>query len=91
MYNYWCTNPEHSDKPNFYYGETDDLKICPGCGGDLKLMGQSTNFFAKIGSMTPQQRQQVLLKRSAEHSKKNADIKERREKLHNDVGLTRSK
>lgn len=86
MYKYWCTNEEHKDKPDFYYGETNDLEKCD-CGGNLKLLGETTNFFAKIRSMSPAQRQEVLLKRSKQHSLRDGEIKDRRDRLHNENGL----
>lgn len=86
MYKFCCLNPKHQDKLDFYFSEYSDGQ-CPGCGLPLKLLGETSNVFARIGSMTHEQRQKVLLKRSAEHSRTNADIRERREKLHNDVNL----
>lgn len=65
------------------------LKQCPSCKKlrkaiyDEKLKEESVGFenvaFAKIGSMTPQERKKVLKKRSNEHFQKH--IKPRKEYL----------
>lgn len=89
MYKFCCLNPEHSyeDKKDFYYGNNAEDDECPGCGGKLKLLGQTTNVYAKFSSMTPEQKRSVLSRRSDDHNKKSSDIRERRERLHHEQGL----
>jgi predicted Fe-S protein YdhL (DUF1289 family) len=89
MYKFCCLNPEHPEetKKDFYWGESADDDQCPGCFGKLKLMGQTTNMFAKFSSMSPEQKRAVLSRRSDDHNKRSGDIKERKERLHAEQGL----
>lgn len=87
MFKFCCLNEEHSDKKDFYWGEAAEDDVCPGCGGKLKLMGQTTNTFARFSSMSPEQKRAILSRRSDDHNKASSDIKERRERLHHEQGL----
>lgn len=63
--------------------------ICPNCGSrETKVLGQESGIFGKIASMSPQDKQKVLKKRSNDHYKK--EIKEKKEYLDRAaVGLTK--
>jgi len=89
MYKFCCLNKEHpdDDKKDFYWGESAEDDECPGCGGKLKLLGQTSHVFAKFSSMSPEQKRLVLSRRSDDHNKTSSDIKERRERLHHEQGL----
>ena len=53
---------------------------CPNCGSErTKILGESCGVFAKFSSMSPQDKQKALKKRSDEHFKKN--LKEKKEYL----------
>lgn len=89
MFKFCCLNADHpkEEKKEFYWGESADEDECPGCGGKLKLLGQTTQMYAKFSSLTPEQKREVLSRRSEEHTKKSSDIRERRERLHLEQGL----
>lgn len=86
VYNFWCTNsecPEHSGytKIKLTVEESKVEQNCLECGHSLKLMGIVTNFHAKIGSMTPNERKQELLKRSRKHSQNDSYLSQRKKEL----------
>lgn len=90
MYKFWCPNLEHEDKADFYFGEEKE-GVCPGCGAQLKLLGEVTHFFARFRSMSPEDKKKVMLRRSEEHSKKNGEIQARREMLDAQAGVKAKK
>jgi rubrerythrin len=94
LYNLWCLNKNNEHPENEkrdHVGEQQD-EACPICGSPSKTLGQRTyGGYARISSMSPAEKQQALLKRSKQHSERNTDIKERREKLHTDIGLDPNK
>lgn len=93
MYKFCCLNKEHPNetKKDFYWGESVEDDECPGCGGKLKLLGQTTHVFAKFSSMSPEQKREVLSRRSDEHSKRDSELRYRRERLHAEQGLIEKK
>jgi len=94
MYNLWCLNEanEHPDNQKRDFTGEEEGELCPICGSASKTLGRKTyGGYARIGSMSPAQKQQALLKRSKEHSQRNTEIKERKEKLHRDIGLNPNK
>lgn len=62
---------------------------CPECGsGETKVLGEQCGVFGKFSSMSPQEKQKVLKKRSTEHFKK--EIKDKKEYLDRAaIGLTK--
>jgi len=82
-YNYWCPNPtgKCTQRINFIITkpeeEKDNKEYCLECESELKLMGiVPYGGVGKFQSMTPQQKQQVLQKRSKEHFKKHIKDKQ---------------
>lgn len=69
---------------------------CPECGSeDIEQIysDESKGFptFAKIGSMSPEDRRKVLMKRSKEHSKKPSEVERRKNMSKNFTGKTNEK
>lgn len=62
--------------------------LCPNCGSEkTKVLGQVNNIFGKFDSMSPQEKQKVLKKRSNDHFK--SKLKEKKEYLDRSaIGLT---
>lgn len=91
-YKFWCRNkdcPERADLTLIKLSKDDSKEghTCLECGTELKLMGQVTHFFAKVGSMTPAQRKEVLLKRSRDHSKTDSYLSQRKQELNDKAHL----
>jgi predicted ATP-dependent serine protease len=89
-YNCFCFDCSGSKSRFQVTSETEPKEItCTNCGGvHTKILGQETGCFAKFGSMTPQDKQKVLKKRSNEHFKK--EIQQKKQYLDRAaVGLER--
>ncbi len=82
------THPDNEKRD--FVGEQGNT--CPICGSASKTLGwRAHGGYAKFASMSTSQKQQALLERSRAHSQRNGDIKDRKEKLHLDVGLDPNK
>jgi hypothetical protein len=86
IYNYWCVNKDCKEHEGYTQiklteEEKKEEHFCLECKGKLKLMGMISNVHAKIGSMTPNERKQALLKRSSIHNKKDSYLSSRRQEL----------
>lgn len=86
IYNFWCRNKkctEHEGytKIKLTEEEKSDEHLCLECGEPLKLMGMVSNVHAVIGSMTPNERQKALLKRSSMNNNKDSYLSSRRQEL----------
>jgi hypothetical protein len=80
--NYWCPNIEGcSSRQNVVIEKSEEDKspeFCLECGEELKLLGIiPAGGFLKFSSSTPQQKREVLKKRSHEHFKKEVEEKKR--------------
>jgi hypothetical protein len=74
-YNCFCFDCPGKESRFQVTSETEEI-TCPTCGGtNTKVVGQVCGCFAKFGSMTPQDKQKVLKKRSNEHFKKEIQLK----------------
>lgn len=76
-YNCFCFDCPGKESRFQVTSETEPKEIvCPICGNTkTKILGQVCGCFAKFGSMTPQEKQKVLKKRSTEHFKKEIEPK----------------
>lgn len=86
IYKFWCRNKDCAEHSGYTHiklsrEELNQDHECLECGGVLKLMGQITNFHAKIGSMTPNERKEILLKRARDHSKTDSYLQQRKKEL----------
>jgi len=73
-FNYFCTNQECAEKFKTKWielGQQERL-FCEGCGSEMKCVGHrmQAGGFLSFESKTPEQKREIMHKRSVDHFKK---------------------
>lgn len=85
-YNYCCINDECEETKNFIHikeeEDGDVPEYCPTCKQELKLMGEIPyGGIGKFKTLSPNEKQGVLKKRSQKHFQKHIKDRRREEDL----------